>query len=224
MIKEFIEDLKTQGIELNNDMISSFDEFFNDLVERNKITNLTRIVSEKDAYYLHFYDSLMVSKGIENYNTKLLDIGCGPGFPSIPLKIVFNNLDITMIEATNKKVMFVKEEIEKLHLNNIRINHLRAEDFKEFDTYDYVTLRAVASVKELLPFTIPFLKINGTLIIMKGENKGQEELEEAKSLLNKLNSKVDKIIPYKVLDRNYELILIKKIGKTPKGFPKPIHK
>ena len=129
-----------------------------------------------------------------------------------------------MIEATNKKVMFVKEEIEKLHLNNIRINHLRAEDFKEFDTYDYVTLRAVASVKELLPFTIPFLKINGTLIIMKGENKGQEELEEAKSLLNKLNSKVDKIIPYKVLDRNYELILIKKIGKTPKGFPKPIHK
>ena len=177
MIKEFVEDLKKEGIELNNEMISSFDEFFNDLVERNKVTNLTRIVSEKEAYYLHFFDSLMVSKGIENFNAKLLDIGCGPGFPSIPLKIVFKDLDISMIEATNKKVMFVEEEIEKLHLNNIRINHLRAEDFKEFDSYDYVTLRAVASIKELLPYTIPFLKIDGTLITMKGENKGKEPVE-----------------------------------------------
>ena len=224
MVNEFLNDLKEKGIILDETMVSSFSGFYNDLIEKNKITNLTRIVDEKEVYYYHFFDSLMVSLAIDNKEAKLLDIGTGPGFPGIPLKIAFPSLNITMVEATNKKVNFVNEEIEKLSLKNVNIIHSRAEDYKEFDSYDYVTLRAVSSLKELLTYTIPFLKINGKLIAMKSLNSYKDEIEDAKDLLKKLNAKVIDIIPYDVLDRNYCLIVIEKIGKTPKSYPKPIHK
>ena len=223
-MNDFIKSLNDKNIILDDTQINMFETFYNDLVERNKTTNLTRITTKEDAYYLHFYDSLMVSLAIDNKNAKLLDVGTGPGFPGIPLKIAFKQLDVTMIEATNKKVLFVKEEIEKLHLENVRIMHTRAEDFKDFDTYDYVTLRAVAPLKELIEYTIPFIKINGKLIAMKSSLKADEEINDSKDILNKINAKVVNRIKYQVLDRNYELIVIEKIGKTPKGYPKPIHK
>ena len=224
MVNEFLNDLKEKGIILDETMVSSFSGFYNDLIEKNKITNLTRIVDEKEVYYYHFFDSLMVSLAIDNKEAKLLDIGTGPGFPGIPLKIAFPSLDITMVEATNKKVNFVLEEINNLSFKNIKIYHQRAEDFKGFDEFDYVTLRAVAPFKELLTYTIPFLKVGGRLIAMKSELKAAEEIEEAKPLLKKLNSKLIDVVPYKVLDRNYCLVVIEKIDKTPKGYPKPIHK
>ena len=103
MVNEFLNDLKEKGIILDETMVSSFSGFYNDLIEKNKITNLTRIVDEKEVYYYHFFDSLMVSLAIDNKEAKLLDIGTGPGFPGIPLKIAFPSLDITMVEATNKR-------------------------------------------------------------------------------------------------------------------------
>ena len=224
MVNDFLNDLKEKGIILDETMISSFDRFYNDLIEKNKVVNLTRITNQKEVYYFHFYDSLMVSLAIDKKESKLLDVGTGPGFPGIPLKIAFPNLNITMVEATNKKVNFVNEEIANLNLHNIEILHSRAEDYKEFEKYDYVTLRAVAPLKELLTYTIPFLKINGKLIAMKSELKASEEIEEAETILKKIKAKIVNIIPYKVLDRNYCLIVIEKTGKTPKEYPKPIHK
>ena len=155
-MNDFINSLKDKNIILTDAQIDMFETFYNDLVERNKITNLTRITTKEDAYFLHFYDSLMVSLAIDDKNAKLLDVGTGPGFPGIPLKIAFKSLDVTMIEATNKKVLFVEEEIEKLKLSGVRIIHQRAEDYKAFDSFDYVTLRAVAPLKELIEYTVPF--------------------------------------------------------------------
>ena len=223
-MNDFIKSLKDKNIILDDTQINMFETFYNDLVERNKTTNLTRITTKEEAYFLHFYDSLMVSLAIDNKEAKLLDVGTGPGFPGIPLKIAFKSLNVTMVEATNKKVLFVQEEIDKLELDNIRIIHQRAEDFKDFDTYDYVTLRAVAPLKELLEYTIPFIKVGGKLISMKSSLKAEEEINDSKQILKKINAKVINRIPYQVLDRNYELIVIEKIDKTPKGYPKPIHK
>ena len=223
-MNDFIKSLEKNNIVLNDTQINMFETFYNDLVERNKTTNLTRITTKEDAYFLHFYDSLMVSLAIDNKEGKLLDVGTGAGFPGIPLKIAFKSLDVTMIEATNKKVLFVDEEIKKLGLENARIMHLRAEDYKSFDTYDYVTLRAVAPLKVLIEYTVPFLKVGGRLISMKSSLNADAEINDADQILKKIKAKVVNRIPYQVLDRNYELIVIEKIDKTPKGYPKPIHK
>ena len=223
-MNDFIKSLEKNNIVLTDTQINMFETFYNDLVERNKTTNLTRITTKEDAYFLHFYDSLMVSLAIDNKEAKLLDVGTGAGFPGIPLKIAFKSLDVTMIEATNKNVLFVDEEIKKLGLENARIMHLRAEDYKAFDTYDYVTLRAVAPLKVLIEYTIPFLKVGGRLISMKSSLNADAEINDSNQVLKKIKAKVVKRISYQVLDRNYELIVIEKIDKTPKGYPKPIHK
>ena len=147
-----------------------------------------------------------------------------PGFPSVPIKIVRDDIDLTIVEATNKKVEFIKNNLNNLNINGVRLFHLRAEDFTEFDKYDYVTTRAVSTIKEQLPYTIPFLKINGKLISMKGQARAKEEIEEAKPLLKRIGAKVDSLIEYKVKDRDYVLVVIKKISATPKGYPKALHK
>lgn len=216
------EELKKHNINLSNEDLTLLDKFYNMLIEENKITNLTRITSKEDVYFLHFYDSLMASLAINNPKAKLLDVGSGPGFPGLPLKIYLKDLELHVVEATNKKILFQEKVVNELGLNNVTFNHLRAEDYTKFNYFDYVTTRAVSTIKEQLTYTIPFLKINGSLIALKGKNKLDLELEEVKSLLNKIGAKVDNIIDYNVLDRSYALVIIKKIKETPKGFPKPI--
>ncbi|MBP5342535.1 16S rRNA (guanine(527)-N(7))-methyltransferase RsmG [bacterium] len=225
-MKTFIEDLKKEGINLTEEMIKNFDSFFSLLVEANKTTNLTRLIDEESVYYFHFYDSLMVMKAIDltKKDIKLLDIGSGPGFPALPLKIVNENMNISIIEATKKKVDFIKSIVNTLKLSNIDVNHMRAEDFTKLDTYDYVTTRAVSTILEQLPYTIPFLKIGGKLIAMKGQRRASYELQEAKTLLKKIGAEVKDEIKYQVLDRNYEIIVIEKIKETPKTYPIRLHK
>ena len=193
-MNDFIKSLEKNNIVLTDTQINMFETFYNDLVERNKTTNLTRITTKEDVYFLHFYDSLMVSLAIDNKESKLLDVGTGAGFPGIPLKIAFKSLDVTMIEATNKKVLFVDEEIKKLGLGNARIMHLRAEDYKAFDTYDYVTLRAVAPLKVLIEYTIPFLKVGGRLISMKSSLNADAEINDSNQVLKKIKAKGIEVI------------------------------
>jgi len=220
----FEESLKIHNINLSEDMLHSFEAFYNDLIVENQKYNLTRIVSRDQVYSLHFYDSLMVTLATGDLNgKKLLDVGSGAGFPGIPLKIAFPQLSITMIEATNKKVNFINQEIEKLHLINARALHLRAEDFKEFNKYDFVTSRAVSSIKEMITYTLPFLKIGGLFVAMKSAAQGFDEAEMSKQLLIELGGKVTQIIPYVVLDHHYVLVVITKINATPSTHPKFIH-
>ena len=224
-MNKFIEDLRKEGINLTDEMLKNFDSFFNLLIETNKTTNLTRIVDKESVYYLHFFDSLMVMKAIDNKeDVKLLDVGSGPGFPALPLKILNKDMYISIVEATNKKVEFIKKVIDELNLKLIDVNHMRAEDYTELNKFDYVTTRAVSTIREQLPYTIPFLKIGGSLISMKGQSKAGEEIKEAEPLLKKIGAEVERRIKYQVLDRSYELIVIKKKKETPKGYPIRLHK
>ena len=221
-MNDFYNALKQINIELTDDKKNKFDFFYNLLVEENKITNLTRIIEKEDVYNFHFLDSLYVSKALnlESPCIKLLDVGSGPGFPGLPLKIAFDNIDLEVVEATNKKIEFIKKVASSLHLENVVLNHKRAEEFDKLNQYDYVTTRAVTTIYEQISYTIPFLKIDGKLIAMKSRNKVSEELENAKDIMKKVGCTLDTIINYNVKDREYSLVVIKKIKPTPKGYPK----
>jgi len=225
-MNDFMLDLKKNGIELTESMKKDFNLFYTNLINKNKTTNLTRIIKKEDVYYYHFYDSLMVSLAIDKTkkDIKLLDIGSGPGFPGVPLKIYMKDLNLTIVEATNKKIEFIKDTLKLLNIDDVRCIHLRAEDFKELESFDYITTRAVSTIKEQLEYTIPFLKIGGTLIAMKSANKASEEIEESKDLLKEIGAIIKKVINYKVLERDYSLVLIEKIKKTSSKYPKPLHK
>ena len=204
------EELKVKGINITDDMINKFDQYFKMLTEYNEHTNITRITDKDDVYALHFYDSLMTSLAFNDTNKKLLDIGAGAGFPSLPLKIVFDDLDVTMVDSVNKKVIFLDGVINELKLNNIRAIHERIENLKEYNSYDYVVARALSSLKEIIKYSHKYIKDDGEIIALKGMKKSSEEIEEAKDVLKKYKLKVDSIIPYNVLDRNYCLIVIKR--------------
>jgi len=218
MNNDFIKELKQINIDLTNDLQSKFEAFYNLLIEENKITNLTRITDKEEVYYLHFYDSLY-SSTLMNINDgndiKVLDIGSGPGFPGLPLAITFDNLKITTIDAVNKKINFQNKVIKALNLKNIKPIHSRIEDFKEYESFDFVVSRALSSLNKQLDLSLPFLKVGGKLIAYKGSLKAEEELNEANELINKLNGKVASRVKYQVLDRSYELIVIEKTAKTP---------
>jgi len=221
----FKEDLEKEGIILNDSMESSFDLYYKELISYNEKVNLTRITEKEEVYYLHFYDSLMVYKGYKNFKaeTKVLDIGSGAGFPGIPLKIVFPLISLTIVEATRKKIDFLNHIQEELHLKDVALYHMRAEDFMEKEKYDLITTRAVASLKDLSLYTIPFLKVGGIFIAMKSATQ-EKEIEEAKASINKMGGIMKETIPYKVKDRDYLLFVMEKIHKSPQGYPRVLHR
>lgn len=226
-INEFIEELKKIGIELTEDQIKKFDEYYNLLVEWNEKINLTAITKKEDVYLKHFYDSLTLIKAIDlNKQIKVCDIGTGAGFPGLVLKICFPNLKVTLVDALEKRIKFLNLVIEKLDLKDINAIHSRAEDYaRDFkEEYDLVTCRAVAKLNILNELCLPMVKINSYFIPMKANIS--DEIEESKSSLNKLNSKIDDIIEFKlpVEGSIRNLIKIKKIGKINSIYPRKFDK
>ena len=223
----FIEETKKIGIILKEKQLSQLEEYYNLLVEWNKKINLTRIIEKEDVYLKHFYDSLTLIKVIDlNKELSLCDIGTGAGFPGIVLKIVFPNLKITLLDSLNKRIIFLNEVIKKLDLKNIEAIHDRAEDYakKNREEYDIVTSRAVANLRVLSELSIPIVKVNGYFLSMKANI--EEELEEAKNIINKLSGKIEKIesfnLPIEESIRN--ILVIKKINKTNPIYPRRMDK
>ncbi len=189
------------------------------LLEVNSHTNLTTITDPEEIELKHFKDSLTVLDYIKE-NDKVLDIGAGAGFPGIPLRIE-KNIDLTLIDSVNKKVVFMNEVIEKLDLENARAIHTRAEDFAKDhrEAFDVVVSRAVANMATLSELCLPLVKVGGLFIALKGP-KADEELENAKNALGILGGKVikkDKID----LDGNERVnVVVKKIKACPKAYPR----
>ena len=173
--EEFIEECSKIGIELTKEQLKQLDQFYHIMIEWNEKINLTRITEEKDVYLKHFYDSLTLNRvvNLKEVNT-LCDVGTGAGFPGIVLKIVFPDLQVTLIDSLQKRVNYLNEVIKELNLKDIVAIHSRGEDYK--GSFDVVTSRAVANIEKLVDYTMHLVAKNGIFVAMKGNI--EEELSE----------------------------------------------
>lgn len=225
--EQFIASLQKQGIILSEKQIQQFELYYTTLIEWNQKMNLTAITQKEDVYLKHFYDSLTISFDYPLDQQSLCDIGAGAGFPSIPLKIVYPNLKITIVDSLTKRITFLKHLANVLELENVTAISARAEEYaKDYrESFDIVTARAVARLNILDELCLPLVKINGDFITLKGL-KAQEELKEAKAGIEKLGGKVTKEIDFTLTDENdyRSNIYIHKIKKTPSLYPRTFGK
>lgn len=235
-LENFNKNLKQLNINLSKEQINQFILFYELLIEWNSFMNLTAIVEFEEVCKKHFVDSLslimaknqifeMIHKDLSKDSITLIDVGTGAGFPAIPLKIAFPNLNITLLDSLNKRVKFLNEVIEKLKLENITTIHGRAEDIarkKEYrNCFDIGVSRAVANMSTLAEYVIPFVKTEGIFIPYKSE-KITDELANANNALSILGGKVVEQIDYVLPDSEYyrNLVIIKKEKDTPKKYPR----
>ena len=218
--------LDQHNINLTDQQKFQFERYFELLVEWNQKINLTAITEKEEVYLKHFYDSIApILQGlIENQEIKLLDIGAGAGFPSLPMKILYPQLDVTIIDSLNKRINFLQLLAEELDLEGVHFYHGRAEDFAQDNNFraqfDIVTARAVARMQVLSELTIPYLKVGGKLLALKASN-APEELTEAKNALNLLFSKVEDNISYTLPNGDPRYItIVEKKKETPNKYPR----
>ena len=211
-------------LKFDDNQIRNFYDFMNLLIEKNKVMNLTGITEPKEVILKHFIDSLTILKYI-NKNDNVIDVGTGAGFPGIPLKLAENSLEITLLDSLNKRINFLNEVIEKINLNKVKTIHGRAEDFGQNfeyrEKYDVAVSRAVAPLNILLEYMLPFVKVGGICICMKGSNC-DEEIENAKKTIKILGGKIEKIEKFNLpkSDNNRTIFIIKKVQKTSKQYPR----
>lgn len=222
----FYQVLIEHGITLTDKQKKQFETYFRLLVEWNEKINLTAITDKEEVYLKHFYDSIaLILQGyIDNSPLSILDIGAGAGFPSIPMKILYPEIDITIIDSLNKRINFLNILANELELSGVHFFHGRAEDFGQDKVFrakfDIVTARAVARMQVLAELTIPFLKVNGRLIALKAA-AAEEELISAEKALKTLFSQVTVNKNYKLPngdDRNITIVSKKK--ETPNKYPR----
>ncbi len=224
--EQFQKDLLEWDIVLSDRQLEQFLQYYEILTEWNKFMNLTAVTEYEEVMKKHFVDSLSAVRALDlTGDLTLLDIGTGAGFPGIPLKIVFPNLKVTLLDSLNKRVRFLQTLIEKLELTRIEAFHGRAEDFAKEknrrEQFDVCVSRAVSNMTVLSEYCLPFVKIGGKFISYKSE-KAEEEIEEAEWAIEQLGGKVEKqvkmYLPNSDIFRN--LFVIEKIKATPKYFPR----
>ncbi|MGE7623396.1 16S rRNA (guanine(527)-N(7))-methyltransferase RsmG [Viridibacillus sp. NPDC096237] len=224
--EQFVQALKEQGIELSEGQLKQFHTYFELLVEWNEKMNLTAITDKPSVYLKHFYDSISASFYMDFDKVQsLCDVGAGAGFPSIPIKICFPHLQVTIVDSLNKRIQFLTHLSEQLHLDQVEFVHSRAEDFgqnpKYREQFDLVTARAVARLSVLSELCIPLVKTNGHFVAMKAAS-GDEEMKDAKKALTVLGAKlVDShsfLLP--IEDSERSIFIFNKTKNTPKKYPR----
>lgn len=209
---------------LSNEMLEQLNKYYHLLVAENEKINLTSITEIEDVYIKHFYDSLLLTKETNmNQISTLVDVGTGAGFPGIPVKIMYPHLQLTLIEPTGKRCLFLEKVVEELQLNNVKIINDRAENciINMRETFDLATARAVSQLNILSEIVIPFVKKDGLFISMKGSNYN-EELENATKAIQTLGAKIDKITSYELPKEKGKRVFIslKKVKNTPSIYPR----
>ena len=208
---------------INSGYREQFDKFFHLLSEHNKICNLTSITDEKGVTYKHFFDSIVGEKLI-SFGASVVEIGSGGGFPSLPLKIVRDDLKFTLIEATAKKCRFLQDTVDSLALKCVQVKNMRAEegahDKKLREKFDFAVARAVAQLNTLCEYCLPFVRVGGKFIAYKGD--AAEEIKSAENAIKTLGGEIEEVIEY-CLPEDYgkrNLVVIKKIRNTPPAYPR----
>lgn len=200
--------------------------YYEMLVDKNKVMNLTAITEFDDVLQKHFLDSIAVARYVDlTGNLSVIDLGTGAGFPGMPLKIMFPNLKMTLADSLNKRILFLDEVIDALGLDGITTVHGRAEDLAVNGNYreqfDYCVSRAVANLSTLSEYCLPFVKLGGSFISYKS-GEIEEELSAAKKAIFLLGGKVKEVVPFQLdgTDISRSFVMIGKEKKTPKSYPR----
>lgn len=226
MVK-YLSESNIPDIDISDEKKEKLYKFYEILVEKNKVMNLTSITEIKEFTYKHFIDSIALEKivkdlGSNNYN--IADLGTGAGFPGIPLAIVYPNLNLTLIDSLNKRIKFIKETCEALDIKNVNAIHSRAEDIdrnKDYrEKFDICVSRAVANLTSLSEYCLPLVKNGGSFISYK--SKGYEvEIAEAKKAIKVLGGEIGNIEKFELGEYGERILLdIKKIKPTPNKYPR----
>ncbi len=222
----FLQALKEQGIELSEKQQYQFQQYFNILVEWNEKMNLTAITDLEGVYLKHFYDSLTAAFYYDfSKPLRICDVGAGAGFPSLPLKIVFPHLKVTIVDSLKKRITFLNHLAHELELDDVAFYHDRAENFgknaKFRESYDLVMARAVARMSVLSELCLPLTVKGGHFMAMKGPHL-QDEMEEANLALQTVGGEVQDIHTFELPEEGGErnIALVEKRRKTPKKYPR----
>ncbi|MEE1342780.1 MAG: 16S rRNA (guanine(527)-N(7))-methyltransferase RsmG [Lachnospiraceae bacterium] len=223
IIKNKLENLNLQPTQ---EQLSKLYSFYELLIEKNKVMNLTGITEYEEVIDKHFVDSVSIIKAIDlNKKIRVIDLGTGAGFPGIPLKIMFPNIEIVLVDSLNKRIKFLEEVVEQLQLTDISCIHSRAEDLaqnKEYrEQFDLCVSRAVANLSTLCEYCIPFVKVGGNFVSYKS-GVIQEELEQAKYAISTLGGELSEVINFTLPETDIErsFIKIKKNKNTQKKYPR----
>ncbi|MDD3138177.1 MAG: 16S rRNA (guanine(527)-N(7))-methyltransferase RsmG [Lachnospiraceae bacterium] len=221
---QFEKKLQELGITLSAEQYARFDRYYEILVDWNEFMNLTGITEYEEVNEKHYIDSLAVVKAA-TMKGKIIDIGTGAGFPGIPLKIAFPELEVVLLDSLNKRVKFLNFVIEELGLSGITAIHGRAEDYAKQDEYrecfDYCVSRAVANLATLSEYCIPYVKVGGSFIPYKSGDI-EEELEQSKKAVNVLGGELEKVVKFELpgTDISRSFVKIRKNNKTAKKYPR----
>lgn len=214
-------------LSVSDAQIAQLEDFTARMLETNKVMNLTRITDTKEIAEKHLLDCASLLQAADFSKKSVVDVGCGAGFPGMPLHILCPSCDLTLLDSLGKRIRFLQGCIDAMNLSDIEAVHARAEEFaaKHREQYDFAVSRAVAQLNVLAELSLPLVKQGGAFIAMKSKDT-DEELERAKKAIRLLGGEIEKIIDYTIphTEITHRLVVIRKKNHTPKQYPRPFRK
>lgn len=220
MLETLVQGAQEAGLELSRETAQKLCRFGREVVEQNQVMNLTAITEDAAVAKLHLLDSLMPLKLMPMGGKKLIDVGCGAGFPGVPLKIACPELELTLLDSLGKRMHWLEGVLPQLGVEAECVT-ARAEEAiaTRRESYDFATSRAVARLNILLELTAPYVKVGGAVLAMKGA-AAREELAQAKNAIKKLGLKLEKVVEFPVEDTAHAVIILRKVAPTPPQYPR----
>ena len=225
-VRIYVEQITEGQVLLTDAQLAQFEQYYDMLIEKNKVMNLTAITEREEVILKHFIDSLALAGYVKMWEKpyKIIDVGTGAGFPGIPLKIAFPNLKVTLLDSLNKRINFLNEVIQALELKKIQAVHGRAEDAAHDnvsrETFDFCVSRAVANLSTLSEYCLPFVKVGGWFVPYKS-GKLEEEMKTGKGAIRKLGGELEDVISFHLANEDERnLVRIHKTERTGKKYPR----
>lgn len=209
---------QTLGLTLTDAQLARFDRFAAALLEKNKVMNLTAITDPEDVARLHFADCLALLTVADLRGKRVIDVGCGAGFPGVPLKLGEPSIDLTLLDSLQKRIRWLDETLTDLGVS-AQCVAARAEEFGHREQYDVAVSRAVSRLNMLSELCLPFVRVGGLFLAMKGA-AADEELAEAERAIARLGGKVERVARYPLGDAERRVVVVRKVRPTPPGYPR----